>query len=248
MWKLFAFDNYFNDADRPYTPDEYWDIPRELGFDKVYFSVSRSPSPSWELFSAIPRQLQRTGLGLAAVQQLQPGDTLELALSVGWQKELSSPARDAQAAAFLKPLLEEARKRGVTISLYHHFGFWLERIEDCVRLAKAINDPNLRVTFCGYHWYAIDRTDLKGKLRMAAPWLHLANVCGSRPAVPDEKSSLPATIEPVGNGEFPLADFISGLREIGFKGDVGFQGYLIGGHPPTNLSQSLNAFRQAATG
>jgi len=266
-WQLFAFDNYFDDTDRAYLVTERWDIPRALGYDKAYFSIIRDQSASWEMFQAIPEERRRTGLGLAAVYTvvdlddpqpkgshsilemvhfLEPGDTLELTMSVGWQKELSNPARDGQAREFLKPVLEEARKRGVTISLYHHFGFWLERLEDCVRLAQSVNDPNLRVTFCGYHWYAIDRGDLIGKLRLAAPWLHLANVCGARLVPPGVKHPLPATIEPVGSGDFPLGEFINGLREVGFQGDVGFQGYSIGGDALKNLSQSINAFRQAA--
>ena len=79
-----------------------------------------------------------------------------------------------------------------------------------------------------------------------APWLHIVNVCGSRPVGPEDTCTLPATIETVGRGEFPLAELISVLRNIKFAGDVGFQGYQIGGHPPTNLKKSIEAFRKVA--
>ena len=269
MHALYPFDNYFSDADRAYPAAEQWDILKELGYAKAYLSVGLTNAEAWSRLLEVPAQRRRTGLGLAAVYTtvdlalidkppapgahtveemlavLEPGDTLELALTVGWKKDCSDPRHDETAIAYIRSLLPLARSRGVTFSLYHHLGFWQERIEDCVRIAAKINDPALRVTFCGYHWYACDGTDLIGKLRMAAPWLHLANVCGARRVAPRTfAGSLPATIEPVGDGDFPLADFTRGLREIGYTGAVGFQGYKIGGYPPLNLRRSLEAFRR----
>ena len=263
MYPLFAFDNYFKNTDRDYPPSEQWDLLRETGYAKAYLSVGLADPEAWSGFLDMPNQRRRTGLGLAAVYTvvdlvspappdahtpddllnlLEPGDTLELALTVGWKIDRSDPKHDDRAAAFLAPLLDRARTHGVTISLYHHLGFWQERIEDCVRLAALVDEPELRVTFCGYHWYACDRADLTGKLQLAAPWLRTVNLCGSRPAPRLFAGSLPATIEPVGDGDFPLDEYIAGLRAIGYAGDVGFQGYRLGGYPPVTLRRSLEAF------
>ncbi len=266
MWSLYAFDNYFKNADHPYDPSEIWDTLKRLGYSKSYFSLNRANEADMRNFAALPKERHRTGLGLAAIyfvidllnpdpkeqisyeqviDVLEPGDTLELTLNVGWQKDLSSTVHDDKALRLIERLLPHARKRGVSMSLYHHFGFWQERIEDCVRIAAHINDPLVGVTFCGYHWYAIDRTNLADKLRRAAPYLKLVNLCGARPRLTSSTAPLPATIETVGEGEFPLTEFIRNLRTIGYTGDVGFQGYLIGGNPSENLHRSIEAFRRA---
>ncbi len=263
MWNLFPFDNYFLEVDRSYTIPAIWDLVKEKGYDKIYISINDN---TWERALAIRGQRKRTGLGLAAVytvlQMNQPnfgsehnvsdlmdcldtGDTLELAMSMGWEFDLSDPKHDDLALEILKPILETAKHRGIQISLYHHLGFWMERIEDCVRIAKKIDDTTLGVTFCGYHWYAIDGKDLIGKLQLATPYLKKVNLCGSRKKSKDSDFPLPYTIEPVGAGDFPLRDFLAGLKKIGYTGDVGFQGYMIRGIPTETLQQSIEKFRQA---
>jgi sugar phosphate isomerase/epimerase len=51
------------------------------------------------------------------------------------------------------------------------------------------------------------------------------------------------TIELVGEGDFPLAEFVQALSDAGYSGPVGFQGYKIGGHPPATLARSIAARR-----
>lgn len=265
-WPLFAFDNHFDGADRCYPTPERWDWQKKLGYDLGYLSIDRAQDESWQKLSDAPAQMARTGLGLAAAYTVvnltdptpSPGRTaaamlelvpagaaLELAITVGWRKELSDPRRDAEVLSFLHPLVRRARERRVTISLYPHYGFWMERVEDCIRLAERMNDPALRVSFSGYHWYAVDGKDLEDRLRRSGPWLHIASVCGAHPKEEGRDYPLPAVIEPVGRGDFPLHEFIAGLRAVSYAGPVGFQGYLIGGHPPGTLRESIAAFRRA---
>lgn len=263
--RVYAFGNYFDHADRRYTLAEQWSILRDLGYDAGYLAVNPGNAADQEACRELPALRARTGLDLAAVYcvgepwspagggpvadviaRLSPGDTLELALNRGWNRDLSDPRLDDEAVTYLRPLLAAAQVAGVTLSLYHHFGFWLERVDDCVRLAARLNDPRLRVTFCGFHWYACEGGAGDGpgaKLRLAGPWLHRVNVCGSRFRAPAAPGTLPATVEPVGDGDFPLEPVLRGLDAAGYAGPVGFQGYRVGGHPPATLQRSLAAFR-----
>ncbi|MCS6244992.1 MAG: sugar phosphate isomerase/epimerase [Opitutus sp.] len=267
LWPIYAFDNYFTNAARPYTSTERWDLLKAAGYRAGYVGVNRDNPASRATLLDAHAQSKRTGLSLAAIycvldltnpqpeghhsvaeiiEQLQPGDVLELGLTVGWKKKVSDPGVDDTAIAQLTPLLALAKTRNVVIALYHHLGFYLERIEDCVRLAEKINDPALGVVFCGYHWYAVDRTELTAKLRLAAPWLKRANLCGSRPSPNNDfAGALPATIECVGEGEFPLSEFVQALKAIDYRGPVGFQGYKIEGKPEENLGKSIQAFQKA---
>ena len=265
-WKTYAFDNYFESADRPYPTAERWDIVKELGYDKIWFSINFTMPERVERMKSIPLDRARTGLGVIAytvlemanpfpdspnvfnlMDCLQAGDTLEIALTAGWKQSVSDPALDAQAIPILQRIVAEAGKRGLTVSLYHHFGFWMQEIEDCVRLAQAMNHPALKVSFCASHWYCTHYAEaapnIGEAIALCAPWLHLVNTCGSRPTPDGVQFPLPTTIEAFGKGTFDQKALLLALREHGFTGDIGFQGYGMTGDPRQTLAASLRAFR-----
>ena len=266
---VFAFDNYFGESDLASDPAAQAVLVKELGYGATYHSMNRASDEGWRKLCSWHDASKDAGLPVAAyytvvklgeeppagghgvdevIAEIPEGSTLELAVTIPGATP-STPEHDARAVEYLETLLAAAKPRRITLSLYHHIWFWMERIDDCVRLASRIDDPALRVTFCGYHWFAVDGSSLGEKLRLAAPWMALANLCGSRAYREDEtkKSGLPRTIEPVGEGDFPLADFISGLREIDYRGPVGFQGYQIGGDPPDTLRRSIEAWNEAVS-
>jgi sugar phosphate isomerase/epimerase len=264
---VFAFDNYFGDSPMAGDPAAQAALLKSLGYGATYHSMNRKTEEGWNRFLAWEESSRQGGLPVIGyytvlelgdeppegghsveevIAHLPSGSVLELAISLAGA-QASDASRDAEVIAVLRPLVEQARGRGVTISLYHHIWFLLERIEDCVRVAEKINDPALRVTFSGYHWYAVDGSELAAKIKLAAPWMRLANLNGSRPAPEDAKFAgcLPKTIEPVGDGDFPLTQFVQALADVGYSGPVGFQGYNIGGHPPETLARSIEAWRHA---
>lgn len=267
-WPLFASDNHFEKADRTYTPAERWDILAGLGFDQAYLGINLDEDESWSKLTSCSAEIARTGLGLIAaytvldidlasprmgrtpidvIDLLPDGGTLDLAIRASQSDRRSDPSLDPRIHAALMPLLDRARGRNITVSLYHHIWFLVERIEDALRLADQIDDPSLKVTFSGFHWYAVDSANLSAKLKSASHRLHLVSICGAHPREPGRDYPLPAVIEPVGDGDYPLEETIRILRSIGYRGAIGFLGYGIGGHPPAVLARSLNAFRRAAS-
>ena len=266
-YTVYAFDNYFGDSPMADDPVAQAALLKSLGYGATYHSMNRKTEEGWKRFLTWEESSRHGGLPVIGyytvlelgkeppegghsveevIAHLPLGSVLELAVSLAGA-QASDASRDTELVAVLRPLVDLARSRGVTISLYHHIWFLLERIEDCVRVAKKINDPALRVTFCGYHWYAVDGSELAAKVKLAAPWMCLANLNGSRPAPEDAKFAgcLPKTIESVGEGDFPLAEFAQALTDVGYSGPVGFQGYKIGGHPPETLARSMEAWRNA---
>ena len=110
-----------------------------------------------------------------------------------------------------------------------------------MRLCRAINHPHLRTMFCGYHWYALGGP-LPEQLAGAVPYLHAANLCGSR-RVQGPWHGLPATIEPLDDGELDNFAVLGMLRHVGFAGRIGIQGYATGGDVYHKLRRSLAALR-----
>lgn len=177
---------------------------------------------------------------------LEPGDTVELALMLEWNQDRSDPQHDQMAIDLLGSWLAEAETRDLQISLYHHFGFWMERFDDCLRVARRTDSPRLGVTFCGYHWYAVDREGLDVKFDVARDYPKTVNVCGSRYAPETKQTGTGYTIESVRRGDFPLSQVVAAMRRVGYTGDVGFQGYKIGGNAEANLAESIESWRATA--
>ncbi len=110
-----------------------------------------------------------------------------------------------------------------------------------MRLCRRLNHTQLGILFCGYHWYAVDGTNLTGILEAAAPYLKQANLSGSR-RNPHGFGNI-ATIEPLDEGELDNFALLGQLKKIGFQGMIGFQGWSEGGDAYLKLSRSLRAFR-----
>ncbi|MCU1530213.1 MAG: Xylose isomerase protein barrel [Frondihabitans sp.] len=187
---------------------------------------------------AAPLEDEATRRALALIGSVEATRTVEVALVADSTYAPSDPAGDDRARAFLERALAAAESNEVTLLLYPHTFGWVERIDDAVRLAATFDDPRLGLTFSAFHWYAADRQDLDGTLQRAARYLGMANVSGSRP---QSGGYFPATIEPVGGGELDVFHVVATLRENGYTGALGVQGYGIGGDPYEAFASSRDA-------
>lgn len=259
---LYAMDTSFFSSIGVYEFDARCEMLRELGYDATYLTLWNEAA--WADVAQLPTVRERFGLDVAAVYvildpALGPDDpasrriaelveTLEGCRTIEVSIRSSDPALapsdragDEAARRSLTPLLERAERRGITIALYPHIRFWLERIEDAVRLCRMIDHPRLGAVFCGYHWFAADGQRLGERIAEAAPYLTLANLCGSRRF--DNGSGMPATIEPLDEGELDNFALLGMLKGAGFDGPIGVQGFAVGGDVYARLRRSLAAFR-----
>ena len=121
MWNIFAFNNYCHTKDWGYSDASYWDLSKEFGYDKTYHSLDLK-NPIFQQLQAHVQQVERTGLSVAAlytvvdlnepqtagthsileaVENMAPGSTLEIGLSVGWKTDLSDPKHDERARSLV---------------------------------------------------------------------------------------------------------------------------------------------------
>ena len=268
---VYAMDTSFYNPLGSYDFDARCEMLRELGYDATYLTLWNSPAAwrdhAWADLARLATVQERHGLGVAAVyawldiaapddhrenakllpllETLEGCTTIELTVTCGDPAiGRSDPAGDAAATRWLRRLLPVAERRGITLALYPHINHWLERIEDAARLCAAIDHPLLRAVFCGFHWYAVDGKDLGARLELAAPYLHLANLCGSRRlGTGGGGGGLPATLEPLDEGELDNFAVLGALRAVGYAGPIGVQGYSVGGDAYAKLRRSLAALR-----
>jgi len=262
---VFAMDTYFYTSLGAYAFDVRCEMLAELGYDATYLTLW-----SAEAEADIPRLAHvkaRYGLEVAGVyttlditsapdgsashvvaliESLPIPTQVAVALYAEAPGRAQSDAmRDDQALPWLEHLLTIADRHGHEILLYPHFAFWLERTEDAVRLCRRLTHPRLGLSFNGYHWYAVDGTHLAARLAEAAPYLRSANLCGSR-RLPAGSGPMPATIEPLDDGELDNFVVLAELRRVGYRGWIGFQGYSVGGDVYVKLRRSLAAYHSMA--
>jgi len=153
--------------------------------------------------------------------------------------ERSSPEGDPRAVEILREIADMAGEAGVRIALYPHTGFWLERVEDAVRVTKKVDRQNVGVTFNLCHWLRVDGTNMKPRLELALPYLFMVTINGAD----SEGTDWDRLIQTLDRGTFDNYEFLKMLKELGYTGPIGFQGYGIKGDPYENLKRSMEAWR-----
>ena len=162
--------------------------------------------------------------------------TIELALDGD-----PHPRSDKAALSFVDAAIAAAAGSNTSLSLYPHAGYWLSRPSEAVRICDQLECPSLGVTFSSFHWYASSpRESLMESLTAARRHLRLVNTCGSRQV---SGQYFPATIEPVGDGEFDTFAFLGLLREVGYRGPIGVLAYGLGGDAFAYFRRSRDAIR-----
>lgn len=157
----------------------------------------------------------------------------------------SDPAGDAVAVPELRRLADLAAKQGLRVALYPHAGSWLERIQDAVRVAKAVDRGNFGVTFNLAHCLRVgDEAKIPALLAEAAPHLFLVTVNGAdqnAAGAPWER-----LIRPLDEGDFPVAKLLGELERIGYTGPIGLQAFGVKLPVAESLARSLKAWRTMA--
>jgi len=263
---VYAMDTYFYSSIGAYEFEVRCEMLKELGYDATYLTAWSENA--WADVPKIAGVRSRHGLDVQAVyvtydlslspdaepnarilrliETVQGTRSIEVAMrfSASGSVASSDPAADSTAVVALGQLLRSAeRNKTIEILLYPHWHFWLERIDDAVRLASKFNHPQLGVVFCGFHWYAVDGKNIQQRLTEASPFLRAVNLCGTR-RYPGKSDGVPASIEPLDSGEMDNFAVLGMLRKMQFGGPIGFQGYSIGGDAYANLQRSLHAYRQ----
>jgi len=155
----------------------------------------------------------------------------------------SDQSFDPQAVELFRQIADEAAKHGVRVVLYHHLGHWTERFEDCVRLARKVDRPNLGVMFNLCHWARKGREEeLRSLLQSSMPYLFCVAINGSdRPA--ELQAGKGQMIQPLGSGSFDVLGLLRTLKELRYDGPIGLMCWGLKGDAREHLTQSMAAWR-----
>lgn len=150
--------------------------------------------------------------------------------------------RTIQAIGHVSDLAAQANLR---VALYPHYGFYLARFRDVVRVVEATGRSNVGATFNLCHelrsgW----DPEFAQLLQKAIPRLYGVTINGA-----DRKGQdWDTLIQPLGHGDFDVATLVQTFVKAGYRGPFGIQCYGQKGDPGVYLKQSMTAWQKITAG
>jgi sugar phosphate isomerase/epimerase len=145
---------------------------------------------------------------------------------------------EERAIAVIREVCDMASHSGLKVALYPHYGSYMPRIEDALRIRQQVNRPNLGIVFNLCHWIRSgDEANLAARLRQALPFLLMVSINGA-----DHEGDWDRLIQPLDRGAFDVRQFLKTLTELGYQGPIGLQCYAVKGDQEKNLKRSMKAW------
>jgi sugar phosphate isomerase/epimerase len=162
----------------------------------------------------------------------------------------SSSEYDSLAVPILQEIADMAQRYDTRVMLYPHMWFWVESVEDALRVAQKVNRRNFGLTFNLCHYLAhrnragIDPwAGLDTLARNTMPYLFALSLNGADARDPDQQDIWDSFIQPLGSGDFDTYRFLKTFKELGFEGPVGLQCYNIQQDKAHHLRQSMQSWK-----
>jgi sugar phosphate isomerase/epimerase len=255
-YEFFAMDTGTKDASHQTAPEQVQMI-RELGYagiglqgfaglDAMLQELDRARLKLYNIYFLVdidPGREPYDPLLKEAVRRLKGRDVMLWTAVTSRRFKPSSEEGDPDALRILGTVADLASEAGLKVALYPHTSYWLERIEDALRLTRKLGRVNAGVTFNLCHWLRVDdERNLRPLLQAAAPHLFVVSINGAdRDCRGCDWNRLIQTLD---RGSFDVRSFLEILKEIGFRGPIGLQGYGIGGSAWDNLQRSMKAWQE----
>ena len=143
----------------------------------------------------------------------------------------------------LRGLAEVAKANDLHIAIYPHVGEWTARFGDATRLAKLVDHPRFGVTFNLCHCLAMgDAEKIPALLDDAKSSLVTVTINGADAGV--EGGQWNRLIQTLDKGSYDTGIVLRKVKQIGFAGPIGFQGYGIKGDSSSILKPTMEAWNK----
>jgi sugar phosphate isomerase/epimerase len=231
------------------SPDQQAGFAREYGFEGTVFDHAQQIPERLRALDEAHLQLFFLWLTVdisngqikyepgmeAAIQALQGrGTVVWVALQGG---DAGAEERAIQAVGRVSDL---ASRSNLRVALYPHYGFYLARFRDVVRVAEGAGRSNVGVTFnlCHELRSGFD-PEFHQLLDTAMPRLYGVTVNGADRQGRDWTT----LIQPLGRGDYDVTGLVRTITKAGYRGPFGIQCYGLKGDPGVYLKQSMAAWR-----
>lgn len=256
LFPLFAFDNYMTVGN--YTqPKIRAETLKELGYDGMSYTGTKGIMETTEILEKAGLKLFVTYLGINldadqkydpnlknAIKQLKGRHTMLWLYTTTQKYKRGSDQGDAVAVEIIRDIADAAHESGLKIALYPHAGNYTESFDDTLRIARKVNRRNVGVSFNICHWLKVEGdVDYRPILKKSMPYLFLVTTNGAELG-DTKKMGWNKLIQTLDKGSFDNYKLLKYLKDIGYTGPVGLQGYAIKGDPKQNLANSIKTWRK----
>lgn len=260
---FFVFNNGVEDEQYD-TPEEQAELLKSLGYDGMEKKGIDGLAETLEALDRHGLKLYTMYLNIDLDNEEQPYDKrlnevfrmLEGRGTMPWfyitskQHKPSSEENDAIAVPILQEIADMAHEYGIKVMIYPHVNFWVDNVEDAVRVAEKVNRRNLGITFNLCHFLANRGTKADEVfiplVEKAMPYLFAISLNGAdKPTEDIMQSGNPWQyfIQPLGEGNYNTYRYLNAFIERGFEGPVGLQCYSIKEKKPVHLKKSMTAWK-----
>ncbi len=161
----------------------------------------------------------------------------------------SSAENDPIAVPILQEIADRALHYGINVMIYPHINFWVDNVDDAVRVAAKVNRRNLGVAFNLCHFLADQGTKAEAAflpaVEKAMPYLFAISLNGAdKPTDEIMRSSnvWNYLIQPLGEGNYDTYGYLKTFLDRGFTGPVGLQCFNISQEKTVFLKKSLKTW------
>jgi sugar phosphate isomerase/epimerase len=175
----------------------------------------------------------------AAIEALQGRGTV-VWVAVQGADAGSAPGAEERAIQAVDRISDLASRSNLRAALYPHYGFYLARFRDVVRVAERVGRSNVGVTFNLCHELRSGfEPQFAQLLEKTMPRLYGVTINGA-----DRQGRDWGTlIQPLGRGDYDVTELVRTITKAGYRGPFGIQCYGLKGDPGVYLKQSMAAWR-----
>ena len=156
----------------------------------------------------------------------------------------SAPNAHGQAVEVVRQVADLAEAAGLRVALYPHAGFHVAKVEDALRIVKAVDRKNVGASLNLCHWLKLDdERNMAALIKEAAPHLFLVSINGADSG-DTQQMGWDRLIQTLDRGSFDVGPFLDTLKRAGYKGPVGLQCYAVKGDMRDNLKRSMDAWKE----
>ncbi len=241
---LFVFDNGAGRGQ--WTPEQQARTLDQLGYAGIGYTGTEQLGERLEFFEKHDLRVFNIYVGCNLNDDPPYGDDLKDAIRrlkgtdvTIWLTVQGQSESDDRAVQVVAEIAALADASNLKVALYPHSGFYVEDVEDALRIVRKINRENLGVTFNLCHeLMAGNEARFDELLENAAPDLFVVSINGA-----EHSGGWDKLIQPLGNGSFDLNRLLRKLVDIDYRGPVGLQCYNVPGDTRANLVINITQWR-----
>ena len=160
----------------------------------------------------------------------------------------SSTDSDNRAVTVIREIADLAEASGLRVALYPHTWFYVQRVEDALRLIRKVDRKNVGVCFNLCHFLKLDdEKNLELRLKETSPHLFLVSINGADRG-DTNRMDWNRLIQTLDRGTLDVSRVLRTLKQLNYAGPVGLQCYAVPGVPRENLKRSIAAWRSLCRG